>query len=172
MGLFLGNSKIKVISGNSTSSMKQFPPPMTNQVPISTDADGSIYNDIGYRVGYRVRSGGAEIESEYCICTGYIPFKKGDTLRIYPNFSGGNTENAINFFDGDLNCFGQVVDGGTCYGSCTLEYKTSIIDGVTTLTLSAANSDIIRYVRITHWYWVTGINKGKNMIVTVNEKLS
>jgi hypothetical protein len=70
-----------------------------NWVKFSTEADGkTIYNGgLGYKDGYRIRSGGAEAAASDSICTGYIPFKKGDILRISPAFTGLNTSNALNF---------------------------------------------------------------------------
>jgi hypothetical protein len=59
---------------------------------ISTEKDGiTIYNGgLGYKNGYRVRSGGAEVTQQSAVCTGFIPFVKGDKLYIYPPFTGLN----------------------------------------------------------------------------------
>ena len=54
----------------------------TNQVPISTDADGNVYNGTGYKDGYRINSSGAEAELSGFTATGFIPFTKGQTIRI------------------------------------------------------------------------------------------
>jgi hypothetical protein len=71
-----------------------------NWVKYSTESDGiTIYNGgLGYKDGYRIRSGGAESGTKNGVCTGYIPYVKGDKLYIYPPFTGLNTINAINFY--------------------------------------------------------------------------
>lgn len=62
--------------------------PYTNQLPISTDTDGTIYNVTGYQAGYRLNSAGVpkEITETYydsAVCvTGFIPCKLGDVIRI------------------------------------------------------------------------------------------
>lgn len=156
-----------------------------NWVQYSISADGSIYNGgLGYKTGYRVRSGGAEAVAAAGICTGFIPLKIGDTLRIYPLFSGMNANNTINFFDESFTNLGQINDSGSAYGICVLngvanpDYKTSVINGINTLTLSEKHSSDIRYVRITHYYDSANSNNSKtkvnkdvsNFIITVNEE--
>jgi len=59
-----------------------------NMVPSSKASDGTtIYNGgLGYKNGYRIRSGGAEGVLASSAHTGFIPVKGGDTIRI----SGGD----------------------------------------------------------------------------------
>lgn len=57
----------------------------TNQLPLATDADGNIYNGIGYKTDTRisVSSGTDEDRDEEGSCTtGYIPVKTGDIVRF------------------------------------------------------------------------------------------
>jgi len=143
-----------------------------NQVPLSIDTDGSIYNGIGYKNNYRVRSGGTEAANENSVCTGFMPFKKGQTLYISPPFDGGNTNNAINFIDKDFTNLGQITDSGACYGICTdgaSIYKSAVINGVSVLTLGDKADSNIAYIRITHKNYVC--NKGANLIVAINQKI-
>lgn len=51
----------------------------TNQIPISTDTDGSIY---GYRSGYRLDSSGTPSSQSGSYLTGFIPCKVGDVVRL------------------------------------------------------------------------------------------
>lgn len=148
----------------------------TNQVPISINADGTIYNGCGYKDGYRIRSGGAEGVSDYSTCTGFIPFKKGDTLRIYPAFIERNTDNAINFADATFANLGQITDSGGGYGICQGKlsiYDSVVVDGVSTLTFSDDFDANIAYVRITNSRAkdLSGISSGSEMIVTINEEI-
>lgn len=140
---------------------------LKNWARCSINADGSIYNNgKGYKTGYRVRSGGAEGASDYCVCTGFIPFKSGETLCISPPFFGGNVDNAINFADANFNNLGQIVDAGTAYGICTSAYKSSVVDGKSVLTLDDRHSADIAYVRITHNTVTT--NNGEDLVVTIS----
>lgn len=152
-----------------------------NWVKYSTEADGvTIYNNgLGYKDGYRIRSGGAEGSSTNGSCTGFIPLKIGDTLRIYPPFDGGNTYNAINFSDATFTNIGQITDDGAAYGTCDSNgklYKSTVINGVSTLTLTDKHDSRIAYVRVTNrisspqWPGAP-IDSGSEMIVTVNEEI-
>lgn len=56
----------------------------TNQIPISTDKDGNIYNGTGYNNRNRINSSGAVVAyTNYpCSVTGFIPVKQGDVVRF------------------------------------------------------------------------------------------
>lgn len=65
--------------------------PSTNQVPISVDANGSVYNGYGYQTNTYISSNGTAITSsklsesnaEYKILTtGYIPISSGSVVRL------------------------------------------------------------------------------------------
>jgi hypothetical protein len=144
---------------------------LKNWAQYSVESDGkTIYNGgLGHKMGYRIRSGGAEAENENTVCTGYIPLKQGDTLRISPAFSGENVTNAINFADGSFGNLGQITDSGTGYGICNGKeriYKTEIIDGISVLTLTDDHDASIKYVRITHY-----LQNGADLLITVNQKI-
>lgn len=162
-------SVIRIKTGNTILWEKV--KPLVNWARCSINADGSIYNNgLGYKNGYRVRSGGTEAESNYAVCTGFIPLKKGETLRIYPPFTGRNNENAISFSDESFTTIGQITDSGSCYGVCTSAYKSSVIDGVSTLTVGDKHDSRIAYVRVTHYS--LGTNKGEDIIITVNQEIA
>lgn len=62
-------------------------PDYTNQIAISTDADGNVYNGTGYKVGYRLNSSGEEDQlpttaTNPAFITGFIPIKSGDVVRM------------------------------------------------------------------------------------------
>ena len=57
-------------------------PSYTNQIPISTDTDSSIYNGIGYMLNMRLPSNGVPTAADGCLVTGFIPFSVGDTIRV------------------------------------------------------------------------------------------
>lgn len=157
-----------------------------NWVRYSTEADGStIYNGgLGYKEGYRVRSGGAESENIFSVCTGFIPFKKGDILRIFPKFSGRNSANTLNFANSAFTNLGQYNDNTATYGICAEDsiWRTGIateVDGITVVDISVvSNGNDIAYVRLTHaldWGETADdeeVKSGSELIVTVNEEIT
>lgn len=176
--LFLGGIELKQLFINGVQVWKSGP---KNWVKFSTEADGvTIYNGgLGYKDSCRIRSGGAEQSSSNASCTGFIPFKKGDVMQIYPPFVGGNTYNAINFYVGDV-VFGQVTHSGSRYGKCgndvgwTQENIFSEKNGVTVLDISKVTNDSgIDRVRITNAIGAYGspITTGRDMIITINEEI-
>ena len=149
----------------------------TNRVPLSTEADGkTIYNGgLGYKNGYRVRSGGVEAEYNEAVCTGFIPFVKGDKLYIYPPFTEKNVINAINFADKTFTNLGQITGFETGYGICLgypAAFRTKLVNGVSVLDLSentVSGVENIAYVRITNAYYAAS---GDKMIITKNEEIT
>lgn len=65
----------------------------TNQIPISIDSSGSIYNGVGYKAGYRIStSSGNESAASGMTVTGFIPVPSGATIRIKGiDLSSGNS---------------------------------------------------------------------------------
>lgn len=63
-------------------------PQTVNQLPISTDTDGSIFNGTGYKVGYRLSSSSAvtavdvPAASNPVFVTGFIPVQQGQTVHL------------------------------------------------------------------------------------------
>jgi hypothetical protein len=82
-------------------------PKYTNQIPISTDKDGSIYNGTGYKLSTRGNSSGepADVTSgtNPTFFTGFIPCKKGDIIRFKNCFMIGSTNgNDANIYGNEL----------------------------------------------------------------------
>lgn len=63
---------------------------LLNQIPLSTDESGGIFNDIGYRVDVRMNSSGSVVNAEGYMATGFIPFSIGKTLQTF-----GTTTNTL-----------------------------------------------------------------------------
>lgn len=161
-----------------------------NWVPLSINADGTIYNGgLGYKEGYRIRSGGAEDAQGSAVCTGFIPYRQGDILRIYPKYARLNSQNAFNFSDAEFNNLGQITSATTRYGICVAtnygdQWRTMMVDmgsqtgDITTLDISGiGNAGDIAYVRVTvpfnHPAAGDGcyVTSGADIIITVNEEL-
>lgn len=151
-----------------------------NWVKYSTESDGvTIYNGgLGYKNGYRIRSGGAEAAQDTASCTGFIPVKGGDIVRISGvDFSKGLVDNAVNVSDSGFTNIGQMTPSyhNAGYGifAVNAPYQAycfdSVVkesDGVWKWVLPPATSGVA-YIR------VTGYTKdGSNLIVTVNEEIA
>lgn len=73
--------------------------PVVNQVPISTDENGDVYNSTGYKDGYRFNSSNAETAATGYFTTGLIPVTEGSVVSLdgfdFPqtNVSGGANAN-------------------------------------------------------------------------------
>lgn len=87
-----------------TLSYKKWDVAYTNQIPISTDTDGSVFNGVGYRTGYKLSGSGA-LESYTGIeVTGFIPCVNGDVIRLSgismsKNDSDAGSVDRISFYD-------------------------------------------------------------------------
>ena len=73
--------------------------PPTNQIPISTDINGNIYNGIGYKDNARITSSGAEGTLDGAFLTGFIPVTAGDTIYLNsgildPNWGSAGSANS------------------------------------------------------------------------------
>ena len=142
----------------------------TNQVPISTDADGNVYNGTGYKDGYRISSSGAEAALRSATATGFIPFTKGQTIRIggegimYDKYGC-----LLMFYDLSKTVIanagiGYDKIGNTTYGTWTTEENSVFcLDPNDTYpnTLSG-NSGYIR---------ISANGSGANLIVTLDEEI-
>lgn len=152
----------------------------TNQVPISINPDGSIYNGTGYKNGYRIRSGGAEATSSGASCTGFIPVKPNDVVRVsgwnMKTTSGTGSNNAINIADVNFNNLGQWAANsewgygnlqGTSYAKNA--YMVEESTGVYKWIVPPTDVGNIAYIRVSGH---TGFGEtGHLMIVTVNEEI-
>lgn len=155
----------------------------TNLVPLSTEADGkTIYNGgLGYKDGYRVRSGGVEDEAGSGSCIGFIPIKSGDVVRLSGwDFSHKANENAINVADKNFTNIGQFTMLPARYGVMAYTYNgqyyvaNSVIQEQTGVWkwVCPPNADIA-FMRVSAYGSYPVNNKlGSKMIVTVNEEIT
>ena len=169
-------------NGGRVWAMKKF----TNQVPISTDTDGSIFNGVGYKENVRLSSSGGISGSAQngSVTTGFMPFPNGDKtvirmknvvwLDATNNYKG---HYYINFYDSSknfLNYFssGEVSGGGESHivtvtrdgnGVETVEFNQNY--GTTNAKLQNIRNKA-KYIRINAY------GKGADMIVTINEEIT
>lgn len=151
---------------------------VNNKILSSINTDGTIYNDgLGYKTGYRVRSGGGEAESALCTCTGFIAVNPGDVVRIAGcSFDVAVNENAINVSNSTFTNIGQLVMAGGSYGIfTTTEFQSysynSVVketDGIWKWIVPPANSGVA-YIRINGYNYPEP--SGGRLILTINEEI-
>lgn len=144
----------------------------TNQVPISIDSSGSIYNGTGYKNGYRLSSSGSEsANDEKTTVIGFVKAKAGDTVRI-KGYKWYDAEPSMNYFIGYNSSFTKVYTGNArgTYDTSDLISSMSYDEttGISTVVIKSGIS--IEYIRISV-YDVNGVD-GANLIVTVNEEIT
>lgn len=106
-----GVINIDRVTGNIviTASATQPAPSYTNQIPISTDANGNVYNVTGYKNDVRLNSSGAETAFTGTGLTGYIPFSLGDTIRVKQFNGRAASYTGYFFFRSDHSIIGRAV---------------------------------------------------------------
>ena len=126
-------------------------PPYQNQIPISQDTAGAVYNTTGYKEGYRLNSTGAERAYAGLFVTGFIPFTYGQTIMI-DRFKGTESSNGgLFFFDSNHTLLsgykynGMSADGiVTADTPLTFTPPSSVHDGGTGTMKDITNSAYIR----------------------------
>lgn len=123
-----GHISIPSVTGDIVITATAVKTGYTNQIPLSTDADGNPYNNgLGYKTGTRLNSSANEVAISGMCCTGYIPLtgKAGDVIRIKNvTYAGSATVYLI--------CFNQNGTSSKTFTQSDLESAT--VDGVTTIT--------------------------------------
>ena len=150
----------------------------TNRVPLSINVDGSVYNGgLGYKNGYRIRSGGLEASYADAACTGFIKVNSGDVIRLSGwNFMLAQSANALNVANSAFENIGQFTSQNASYGIFESAYKSYAFSsvkeeksGVYKWIVPPAASGVA-YIRITG-YEYTNATPGAKMIVTINEEI-
>lgn len=132
----------------------------TNQIPISTDTDGSVYNGVGYQKGYRLNSSGVPSAQNPTYITGFIPCASGDTIR-FTNMGlveGSSTlsEQRIAFYDASKTVISTPYWTGT---------SPSYADGYLTSLVVPTYSMAVAYARFGCY------SIDASSIITVNEEI-
>ena len=151
-----------------------------NRVPISIDANGLVFNNVGYKEGYRLSSNGSLKSQTGSVATGFIPYKIGDTIQMkgvtwVTNVSGGYVY--IVFYDKNFNYIshinryesGSSGDKGISNAANNVNRTSSLIsvdsNGITTFNIVFTTILDVAYIQIS----ATG--KGSDMMITINEDI-
>lgn len=140
----------------------------TNQIPLSTNADGEIYNSVGFAQDVRINSEGDEVSIPGISATGFIPITAGDIL-YFANckiFAGAGDEFAYN----EIICFdSNKMRIGTLYiyNPPSLEVHNHTIDENNNLLMLNTKKFKAEtaYIRISCNYI------GTNSVISINEEI-
>lgn len=128
----------------------------TNQIPISTGADDSVYNGVGYKANTRW-STSSNVEKEYTgvYITGYIPVTYGDVVRLRNiTLVSGGAENKVQYFE---------QKGAWVFTRDATAHDDYVLDSSGNLIQFSA--DMSGFIR------VQGSYIGDDSIITVNEPI-
>lgn len=144
-----------------------------NLVPVSTDANGEVYQGCGYRKHTRLTSSGGFEESQFACVTGFIPYTSGDTIRVVGAEGSIDTfGNYIGFYNASHELIAvyymsvAVRESGGTYkhwkdGIHIATVPTGAMTGSYATTCSNA-----AYIRVSF-----NPCMGRNLIVTANEEI-
>lgn len=134
----------------------------TNQIPISTDADGNIYNGVGYKADTYLSSG-ADGTKSGIYATGFIPAAIGDTLYCKDvGMQTGQDAHRISFYDANKTHLATLKTSTTAYTGWTYGDDGNI---ASILVKVSGNNQSTAYVRLCCGYL------GDDSIITVNEPI-
>ena len=156
----------------------------TNQVPISTDTDGSIYNGSGYKDNARLGSNGSVSSSSQTgsVVTGFIPWTPYQTIRIkgatwqavsgqhyYVHFYNANKAN-VQDSGGAVSADGYA--SGGFKGHLTVTYDSAT--GVTAFTFDNPNMTTGLTARIKNAKYIrlNAKRTSGEFVVTVNQEIT
>lgn len=157
----------------------------TNQVPISTDADGSIYNGTGYKDNARLSSSGGVSGTAQTgsVVTGFIPWKNTDVVRM----KGAQWLNATADHGGHFyfNLYSEskafvtkgVLSSETQSSNPTGQMSVVYdeVTGITTFQIinpTDSSGDFRQAAKSASYFRVNAYGKGADLIVTVNQEIT
>lgn len=141
----------------------------TNRIPLAIDASDNPFNGgQGWKTGYRLSaSGGGETAADGYECTGFIPVKIGDVLRVKNiDLTAENATNII-FYDGSKT---PIACNGTNKGTTlALFFSTSEGDGVSSGTIG--NSANLTFSTDVDFIRIGSQSITADSILTINEPI-
>lgn len=158
------------------------PVEMVNQVPISTDTDGSIYNGTGYKDDARLSSSGGVSGTAQTgsVTTGFIPCTNTDVVRIKgAEWLGASVKYSGHYYLNAYNSAKSFVKGinegaSSSYDVTGAAFSYDDATGVLTIDLSqttlapgkGSEATGMAYMRINAY------GKGADLIVTINQEIT
>ena len=163
--------------------------PYINQMPISIDSDGSVYNGTGWKDDTRLSasSGSVKESTDYASITGFIPVKPGDTIRFKFTDSRADTWdtstvnpgwNIMAYYNSSFVWLGSACplqSASSYYGICGAAdnvFSGTVADGGIVSFTVPTNSNIA-YLRLSFaWEYYTPVQDLSSLIVTVNQEIT
>lgn len=155
------------LTDKPTESQTITSPAYTNQIPLSVDASGAVYNGVGYKSGYYLDSAGSEVSGSGVVVSGYIPVKKGDIIRIKDTSQASiDTTLALTLTAakaGTASCGKTIaaIQSNTLYGTMTVNGNVATWD-----------TSGIGYYFWNDFAWLRVTTHSADAIVTVNEEIT
>ena len=158
--------------------------PYTNQISISTDADGNIYNGSGYKENTRINSSHNPVATDTThtnklFITGIIPIKKGDVFRFkncwidpdatttdYPQNAGGCNCPMYNAVKAILYAPSWIYFNGTTGAEYFSDIVTDSDGRVIGFTFSYAGGSDYAFIQFT----LAG--NAQDAVITINEEMN
>lgn len=147
----------------------------TNQLPISTDTDGTIYNGIGYKENLRLSSSGEPTGQTNSYITGFIPYKYGDVVYLENvTFQSGITNGTtssnqrLSFYDANKTHLGQT-NATAAKNVCGGTLDTNNV--YTSFTTNATTKNNISTIENVAYFRLNATYIGADSIITVNEPI-
>ena len=141
-------------------------PLFVNQLPISTDPDGGVYNGVGYKAGVRwsVRNA-VEEPFDGCYLSGLIPVKMGDIVRLRNVGLESMSE-----YDDKSNCIVFIPSGGS---ATPWSMTPDALDGENYDCDWDSDSRLIKFKSPCGGYLRTNaFYLGPDSIITVNQEIA
>lgn len=165
--LTIGGVELKQLSINGVQVWAAQTASYTNQIPISTDASGAIYNGKGWKENTWV-NGGNEAYNWGTYVTGFIPCKAGDVIRLKNvTFNTSSNLGRLSFFNSSKAYIGQVMSNGTWYLNTEFKGVTDASGNYTQWTIKSVSgiSANCAFIRITAQGTLA------DSIITINEEI-
>ena len=147
-----------------------------NQVPISTDTDGGIYNGVGYKDNARLSSSGGVSGSAQAgsVVTGFIPYEYPKLVRIkgasWTGLSAADGHYYVNAYGADKSFLAGVAASDS-FASTVVAYDAAT--GVTTFDFSKwsdTNATRKAFAKAS-FIRLNAKGSGADLIVTVDEEI-
>lgn len=164
----INSFRTAMINGIPTPIVPVTPP--TNQIPISTDINGNIYNGIGYKDNARITSSGAEGTLDGAFLTGFIPVTAGDTIYLSsgimdPNWGSAGSANS-RLYASDKTTTTNSFNPAVIESASALENVVKDSSGYVIQFSIKSTATTTAYMRLT----LKGT--GASAIITVNQQIS
>lgn len=154
----------------------------TNQVPISTDTDGSIFNGTGYIENRRLSSSGGLSGSAQngSVTTGFIPFHGDSTVirmkgvewrNAYANYSG---HYYVVFYNSSKAKLEYIASEDVLNYSHVITV-TRDANGIETISFNTEYGDknaLLNAIRKASFIRITAYGKGADFIATIDEEIA